>query len=186
MATGLARKLWTIEEYELMIERGILDEDDRVELIRGEIVEMTPIGVRHAACVIRIEELFHTTLGRSVIVSVQNPIRLPNDSEPQPDIVLLKRRSDFYANQRPGADAILLLIEVADTTLSSDRDVKMPIYAEAGIPEAWIVNLDEDVVEVYADPVSGLYQKKQVARRGSSIPLPGGLPGAVGVDEILG
>jgi Uma2 family endonuclease len=177
MATGLPLKLWTIDDYEEMIERGILDADDRVELIRGEIVEMTPIGMRHAACVVRLEELLHELSARRVLVSVQNPIRLHNNSEPQPDVALLARRTDFYARQRPSADDVLLLIEVADTTLVSDRTIKLPLYAEAGIPEAWIVNLEEEVIEVYSEPAGGEYKRVRVARKGDRVSLPGGLEG---------
>lgn len=186
MATGLPLKVWTVEEYEGMIEGGILRDDERVELIRGEIVKMTPIGVRHAACVARLEELFHERLGRRVVVSVQNPIRLLNDSEPQPDIAILKRRSDFYVEHRPGAADILLAVEVADSTLASDRAIKLPLYAKAGIPETWIVNLEEDVIEVYSQPEDGEYRVSRVARKGDSVPLPGGFEGVVSVDEVLG
>src|SRR5437588_1580611 len=114
MAVGLIRKLWTVAEYEEMIEKGILDKYDRVELIRGEIVEMAPIGVRHASCVNDLNALFGRLLDETVIVSVQNPIVLPNDSEPQPDIALLKGHRSLYRRKRPTAEDVLLLVEVAD------------------------------------------------------------------------
>src|SRR5438046_2761083 len=120
MAVELIRKLWTVDEYEEMIEKGILDKYDRVELIRGEIVEMVPIGARHATCVRRFEELFHESLGRTVIISVQSPILLHDNSEPQPDLALLERRTDEYSHEHPKAEDVLLIVEVADTTLATD------------------------------------------------------------------
>jgi Uma2 family endonuclease len=186
MATGLARKLWRIEDYELMIERGILDEDDRVELIRGEIVEMTPIGFRHVNCVINLDALLHRLPEKDVTVSIQNPIQLPNDSVPQPDVALLNGHRSRYTGRRVTSEDALLVVEVSDATLKIDRGIKLPLYAQAGVPEAWIVNLEDDVIEVYSEPVDGVYQKTWVARKGSSIPLPAGLPGVVSVDEVLG
>ncbi len=183
---SLARKLWTVDEYEQMIEKGILTEDDRVELIKGEIVEMAAIGPRHAMCVMRLDELFHELLRRTVLISVQNPIRLPDYSEPEPDLALLKRRSDEYSHEHPKADDILLLVEVSDSTLATDRRVKVPLYAEAGIAEVWLVNLDKDVVEVYSEPTGGKYEKMALARRGEALVLPGGLPGQISVAEVLG
>ena len=186
MATGLPLKLWTVDEYEEMIERGILRDDDRVELIRGEIVQMTLIGPRHASCVRRLDDLFHDLLGKSVFVSTQSPVRLPDNSEPQPDVALLRRAERAYEQQHPVVADIYLLIEVSDTTYDSDREVKLPVYAEAGVPETWIVNLEEDVIEVYSELAGGLYQKSRVAARGDTLPLLGGLVGVVGVDEVLG
>jgi Uma2 family endonuclease len=179
-------KLWSIDEYERMIEKGILDGDSRVELIRGEVIEMTPIGVRHAGCVINLQALFHSLLGDRVVVSVQNPIRLPNDSEPQPDVALLNGPRSRYSRQRPTAEDALLLIEVSDTTLSSDRAIKLPLYAEAEIANVWLINLNDDVIEVYSEPEHGNYRKVAYVGRGESLALPGGLPGMLTVDEILG
>jgi len=186
MATGLPLKLWTVDEYEEIIERGILDEDDRVELIRGEIVEMSPIGYRHMNCVINLDALFHRLPEEEVTVSVQNPLQLPDNSVPQPDVALLNGHRRRYSGRRATSADAILVVEVSDATLNTDRSVKLPLYAEAGITEAWIANLDGDIVEVYSDPVSGQYQKKWVAGKGSSIPLPSGLPGVVSVDEVLG
>lgn len=186
MAIQLQRKLFTIEEYERMIATGVLAEDDRLELIRGEIVEMTPIGLEHIVCVLRLDHLFGGLVAKSAHTSVQNPIRLPNGSRPQPDVTILKWRDDFYAGKHPDAEDVLLLIEVADSTLETDRGVKVPLYAEAGIPETWIINLPERVVEVYSGPSAGAYGKIRHARRGDSLPLPAGLEGVVRVDDILG
>jgi Uma2 family endonuclease len=187
MAIQAPRKLFSIDEYERMIETGILREDDHVELIRGEIVEMSPIGLEHITCVMRLNNLFLTQqLNRNLLLSVQNPIRVPSNSRPEPDVTVLKWRDDFYAGKHPSSEDVLLLIEVSDTTLADDRNVKMPLYAASGIPEMWIVNLPEGVIEVYANPAQGGYQYTRLAHRGESLPLPAGLVGAVQVDDILG
>ena len=186
MATGLVRKLWSVEEYERMIELGLLGKDDHGELIRGEIVEMAPIGLRHAACVSRLQEIFYDLLGKSVTLFCQSPIRLPNDSEPEPDVALLKRRSDHYMKQRPTPEDVLLLVEVSDNTLITDRREKVPLYAEAGINEVWLVNLDAGLIEVYSDPAEGKYRRVREAGRGEQVALPGELQGKVLVDEVLG
>lgn len=185
MAVNLERKTWTIGEYEQMIEKGILDEDERVELIRGEIVKMAAIGPRHATCVRRLEELFHELLGRTVVVSGQNPIRLPDNSEPQPELALLKRRNDEYRQQHPQAADVLLLVEVADTTVTSDRDAKVPLYAEAGIAAVWLVDLNANVIEVYSEPVGGRYERVSTVGRDETLALPGGLVGSISVDEVM-
>lgn len=186
MAVSLARKLWTIDKYEQMIEKGILDEDDRVELVGGEIVETAPIGIRHAACVIALEELFRELLGKTVTVSGQNPVRLPNNSEPEADVALLKGPRKLYTRRRPTVGDVLLLVEVSDTTRGTDRGVKVPLYAEAGIPQVWIVNLDEDLIEVYSEPAGGQYRRASRVGRGGMLALPDGLEGSISVDEVWG
>lgn len=186
MAVTLTRKLWTVDEYEEMIEKGILDEDDRVELIRGEIVKMAAIGPRHATCIRRLEKLFYGLLDEAGIVSGQNPIRLPNDSEPEPDVALLRQRVGDYVQTHPTVEDVYLVVEVAVSTLATDRSEKIPMYAEAGIVEAWIVSLEEDVIEVYSNPDNGEYKTMRVAQRGETIALPASLPGVVSVDEVLG
>ncbi len=145
------RHRFTVDDYEQMVEYGILTENDRVELIRGEIVTKMPIGDQHIACVNRLNRLFGRRVGESAIVSIQNPIRLP-DSEPEPDLALLRPREDFYASGKPQPDDIFLVIEVADTTLDYDREDKRSLYAEAAIPEYWIVNLVNRCLEVYRQP----------------------------------
>jgi Uma2 family endonuclease len=186
MAVSLARKLWSADEYERLIENGILDEDNRVELIRGDIVELPPIGIRHAACVVALGELFHELLDRMVTVSVQNPIRLPDDSEPQPDIALLRGHRSLYTRRRPTAGDVLLLVEVSDTTPATDREVKVPLYAGSGIPQVWVVNLDSEAIEVYSEPVGEKYQKVTFVARGEKLALPGGMAGEIALDEVLG
>lgn len=185
MAVGLARKLWSIDEYEHMIEKGVLTKNDHVELIRGEIVEMAAIGLRHAACVVRLTRLFNKLLGETVMLSVQNPVQLHDNSEPQPDLALLRWRDDAYAAKRPTAGDVLLLVEVADSTLATDRAVKVPLYAEAGVEEVWVVNVDKGVIEVYANPIGGSYQRTDVLGRGSMLTLPGGLQGNISVGEVF-
>jgi Uma2 family endonuclease len=149
-----------------MVEVGILSEDDRVELIDGEVFEMSPIGEPHAACVDTLNELVRDRLGHSVIVRVQGPIQLDDFSEPQPDISILKRRDDFYRHAHPRPEDVLLVIEVSDSTLEFDRKVKVLLYARAGIPETWVVNLKEERIEVYADLAGGAYQTVNSCARG--------------------
>jgi len=139
MAVQVLRRRFSTEEYHRMVQAGILHEDDRVELIEGEIVEMAPIGSYHASRVILLNRLFSQRVGERAIVGVQSPIHLGEHSEPQPDIVLLRPRPDFYANSHPSPEDILLLIEVAVTSLDYDREVKVPLYARAGIGETWLV-----------------------------------------------
>jgi Uma2 family endonuclease len=152
-----------------MVEAGILSEADRVELIDGEVFEMSPIGKRHAACVGLLTRVLTLLLQHAALVWVQNPIRLDNYSEPQPDLVVLKFRSDFYRNSLPMPEDVLLVIEVSDTTLEYDRKVKVPLYARAGIPETWVVNLPEERIEVYADPADGEYQTVTPYGRGDEL-----------------
>jgi len=182
----LIRKHFSVEEYDKMIEAGVFNEDARVELIRGEILEMAPIGLRHAACVARLTMLFARKVGDSAIVWVQNPIQLAGNSEPEPDLALLRPRPDFYSGQRPTPDDVLLLVEVADTSAGYDRTVKLQIYAEAAIPEVWLVLLAQDAIEIHSAPIQHTYRNMRKAVRGETLALPGGLAGAVEVNDILG
>ncbi|GAB4355742.1 MAG: Uma2 family endonuclease [Methylohalobius crimeensis] len=141
-----------------MGEAGILSEDDRVELIEGEIIDMTPIGSKHAACVSRLNRIF--VRATDLLVRIQDPVRLKNDSEPQPDLALVKFREDGYADYHPGPEDILLLIEVADTSLNYDRSIKIPLYARHNIPECWLIDLEKKTIEVFQDPSTEGYQKE--------------------------
>ena len=169
-----------------MAEAGVLGEDDRVELIDGEIFEMSPIGRKHAGCVNRLNYLFSSRLAGRAVVSVQNPIQLSEHAEPQPDLTLLRPRADFYTDAHPTSEAILLVVEVADSSAEFDRQVKAPLYARSGIPEFWLVDVDQDRVGVYRDPTSAGYATTCVLRRGDVI-NPSAFPDLeIAVAEILG
>jgi Uma2 family endonuclease len=162
----VTRHRFTVAEYARMGQTGILSEDERVELVCGEVILMSPIGERHAACVDFLSQLITLRFRRSVIVRTQNPIQLDDYSEPQPDIAVLKYRDDFYRHAHPRPEDVLLVVEVSDSTLEFDRKVKVPLYAGAGIPEAWVVNLLEESIEVYSDPAGGEYQTARSYARG--------------------
>ena len=189
MARGQAqldRHLFTLEEYERMVESGGFDADARIELIRGEIVDMAPIGIRHAACVARLTALLVRKAGDSAVVWSQNPFSIPGHSRPEPDVALLRWRDDYYASKGPTPDDAVLIVEVSDTTLKYDRAVKGPLYGEAGIPEYWIINLQENTVEIYSNPEGGVYKQMRHARRGDSLALPPKLGGSILVEDFLG
>jgi hypothetical protein len=170
--TEVRRRRFTREEYHRMADAGILHEDDRVELIEGEIVLMTPIGRRHAACVAELTRLLVPAVANRALLWPQNPITLPNESEPQPDIVLLRPRADRYRQDDARPEDVLLLVEVADTSQRYDRTVKLPLYEAAGVPEVWIVDLPGEVIEIYRRPTpSGYSQVEQVGRGGVVAPV---------------
>jgi Uma2 family endonuclease len=182
----VGRRLFDVHEYYRMAEAGILHEDERVELIEGEIIEMSPIGGKHAACVKRLILLLIERLGRAAVVGAQDPVRLTDLTEPQPDVAVLRPREDFYAEGHPAPEDVLLLIEVSDTTLEYDRSVKVPLYARAGISEVWIVDLTGRKIEVYSRPADGAYRDIRSVEPGSSI-SPQALPDlVVNVDDVLG
>ncbi|AUT04084.1 hypothetical protein CLI64_28945 [Nostoc sp. CENA543] len=186
MTVQLLRRKFTVDQYHKMIESGILTADDRVQLIRGEIIEMSPIGTRHAACVNRLNNLLIQLLGKSVIVAVQNPVELDDSSEPQPDVALLKPRDDFYENAHPQPQDIYLLIEVADSTIQFDREVKIPLYAIANIIVVWLIDINEQTIEVYQQPTATGYQQIQKFTRGETLVIPGFPNVTITVDEIFG
>ncbi|MFO0881688.1 MAG: Uma2 family endonuclease [Gemmataceae bacterium] len=175
---------FSVAEYEQLGKLGILGEHERVELIRGEIVQKMTIGELHAATVKRINRLFHRLLGEQVLVSVQDPVRLA-DSEPEPDVALLKPREDFYATGLPTGADVLLVVEVADSSLEYDRQEKGPLYAEAGIPEFWLVNLVEARLEVHRRPQGGRYLDCFHRQRGEVVDLVGVPNVVVQVDEFI-
>jgi Uma2 family endonuclease len=151
--------LLTVDDYHKMAEAGILGEDDRVELIDGELIEMAPIGSNHAGEVMRLNMLLSAAVAGRAIVSPQNPVRLGAHSEPQPDITVLRFRDDFYRASHPQPEDVLVLIEVADTTVHYDREVKIPLYARHGIPEVWLIDLQQERVEIYLQPSSDGYRQ---------------------------
>jgi len=182
----MQRHRFSVAEYHQMAEAGIFGEDDRVELIAGEIVEMVPIGIRHASCVRRLIRLLSRGVGERAVVDIQNPLRLAEDSELQPDVVLLRPRADLYAGSHPGPEDVLLLVEVAESSVDVDRDVKVPLYARAGVPEVWLVDLGGDRIEVYRQPSPRGYRDVRIARRGESV-APMALPELeLPVEAVLG
>jgi len=186
MSVQLLRRKFTVGEYHKMAESGIFTEDDRVELIRGEIIEMSPIGTKHAACVNRLVNGLVQVLGQQVIVAAQNPIVLNNNSEPQPDVALLKRRDDFYQTAHPQAEDIFLVIEVADSTVMYDREEKIPLYAAANIIEVWLVDINQKIVEVYQQPTTAGYQVMEKFSQGGSLSILAFPDVNIAVNKILG
>ena len=175
---------FTVDEYYKMAEAGILDWGERVELLNGEIIEKSRISPRHAHSVDLLSRLFITKLGMRGWISVQNPLRLNGQGEPEPDLLLLRWRDDGYIHVHPTPKDVLLLIEVADSTLVSDRNEKLPMYAQAEIPECWIVNLRDGVVEIYTDPAGEEYLTRQVFEAGESV-SPSAFPDvSIPVDRI--
>ncbi|MFQ6089884.1 MAG: Uma2 family endonuclease [Candidatus Bipolaricaulia bacterium] len=186
MTVQVLKRRFTVEEYHQMAQAGILTEDDRVELIEGEIVEMTPISSRHAACVNCLNQLFSNQVGRQAIVSVQNPIRLSERSEPQPDLALLRPRSDFYADKHPEPGDVLLVVEVAETSADYDREVKLPLYARSEVPEAWLVDLEAGIVEIHHKPSAQSYKEVRKYQRGERLASQAVPDLELAVDEVLG
>lgn len=166
MSRKPAKRWITSDEYERMGEAGVFPPDARLELIEGEIYEMSPIGSPHAACVTYLTHILNE-LGRDFQLRVQNPIRLNDFSEPQPDIALVRWRDDFYRGAHPTPADVLLVVEVADTTIAADRSVKVPLYAKAGIQEMWIVNISDGQIEVYSDPTGDDYRRIERFGRGA-------------------
>lgn len=162
-------RLFSVQEYERMIKTGVLTEDERLELIRGEIRTMSPIGSRHAACVNRLNLFLMRAFGNAAVIAIQNPIQLSNTSEPQPDVALLRPRQDFYANSLPLAGDVLLVVEVSDSTLEYDRNEKMTLYVQANIAQLWVIDLIHEVIEQYMQPLHGRYGHIVTRQRGESI-----------------
>lgn len=148
----------SVTDFVRMAEAGILREDDRIELIEGELIEMAPIGSKHLSTVAVLSEMLTLAATGKAFVISQSPVTLNDDSQPEPDLVLLKPRDDHYSTAVPVPADVLLLIEVADTTLNYDRNTKIPLYARAGIPEIWLVNLKDNSIEVYRDPSAAGYK----------------------------
>jgi len=175
----MIRHRFSVEQYHRMIDAGIFAPDDRLELIHGELIKMSPINRRHAAGVDRLNFLLADRLNRRALHRIQNPITL-TDSEPQPDVAIVRWRDDFYLAGHPTPPDIYWVIEVADTNIAYDREVKVPLYMQAGIPEVWLVNLDADCLEVYRQ------EEQKILRRGQTI-TPLYFPElAFRVDELLG
>jgi Uma2 family endonuclease len=169
MATEISKRLFTVHEYHRMVDAGILSEDDRVELIRGEILAMSPIGPRHSAAVLRATQALVRIVGDRAIVGVQGSVRLDEYDEPQPDLYLLRPKADFYASGHAGPAEIFLIIEVADSSLDYDRTIKMRLYAETGVPEYWIADIQTDCVYACSNPEENGYRAIRTVRRGERL-----------------
>jgi Uma2 family endonuclease len=186
MAVSISRHRFTAEDYHRMAACGILREDARVELLDGEIVEMTPIGLRHLSRVDWLTDRLTETLRGRAIVRVQGSVRLDIYSEPQPDLVILKFRPDFYARLHAGPADIRFLIEVGDSSVDFDREVKLPLYGRAGVAEVWLVNLPDERLEVYRRPEGPVYRHVEHLHRGGRI-APAAFPEVrLEVADILG
>lgn len=166
---NLQKRLINIDEYHRMAEVGILGPNDRVELILGEILHMSPIGNPHNSVVNRITTLFVPAFLTKAIVQIQGPIQIGNLSEPEPDILICKPKENFYSDQKPRPGDTFLIIEVADSTLNYDKNIKLPLYAESGILEYWIVDLNERQILKYALPERNQYKKMEIATVEDSI-----------------
>lgn len=186
MSVEIARHSFTVEEFERMGGAGIFPPDARLELIEGEIFEMSPIGSLHAACVKFLSGQLNRLFGGTLIVSVQDPIRLNEFSEPQPDLALLRWRDDFYRGAHPTPADVLLVVEVADTTVETDRKLKVPLYARASVPEVWLVNIPEERVEVYADPAGDSYRVVVQTVRGERAQSHTFKEFSVSIEELFG
>lgn len=166
MAVEILRWQFTVADFARMVETGILAEDDRVELIDGEVRAMSPIGPRHVALVNRLNALLNRHLADRAIISIQNPIQLTDYTEPQPDIAVLRLQEDFYAQALPLPADVLLVVEVAETSLEYDRDEKIPHYAQMQIPEVWLINVKQATVTQYTQPDGTRYRCEQTLGRG--------------------
>lgn len=165
------KHLTDIDEWQRMGEAGIFPPDYRIELIQGEILEMAPIGFNHAGHVMHLMNFFVPILNQKAIVNAQNPLQLGDLSEPEPDFMILKPREDFYKSRHPNVNDVLLLIEVADSSLAYDQNQKLRLYAMHGVPEYWLLNLNNACIEVYREPQGETYAQKATLRAGDSVTL---------------
>ncbi len=164
----ISKKLFNVDDYYKMGESGILKDDARVELINGEVFSKSPISSFHSGVINLITRKLLSALGDKANISIQNPIRLNEYSEPEPDIAVAKFKKDAYRKSHPTPKDIFFLIEVADSSLNFDRVIKAPLYAKSGIPEYWIVNIPEQQVEIYSKPVNGEYLNRYIAKIGDT------------------
>jgi len=176
-AANVRHKL-SVSDYYRMGDAGILHEDDRIELIEGDLIEMSPIGSKHARMVSRLDRLFNKAVDDQVIVYVQNPVRLSDWSEPQPDLMLLKPRQDDYIDSLPEPTDVIVLIEVADSSIDYDRKTKLPLYARNGVKEVWLVDLNARQLERYTQPHETGYGHCETLDKTGTI-SPAGLPNMV-------
>jgi Uma2 family endonuclease len=176
---------FSVKEYYRMAETGVLPPDARVELLNGEIIDMSPIGPFHGGVTKFLNKFFSVAAKGRWLTAVQDPIRLDDHSEPQPDLMLLRPAPDFYRSRHPRPEDVFLLIEISDSTLEADQAGKLPAYGRAGVVEVWIVNLNELAVEVYREPHFDGYGNKTVLRPGSQVAALAFPDAAVDVAELL-
>ncbi|MEK6477990.1 Uma2 family endonuclease [Catalinimonas sp. 4WD22] len=187
MAVGLERHTINTNTYHRMIELGMLCEEDKVELIHGEIIKKSPIGKKHASVVDRINKILNNYLKDEAIVRIQSPISIPQHSEPEPDISLLKADPDFYVDRTPQPDDVLFVIEVADSSWDYDYEIKRPLYASAGIAELWLVNLNKNEIEVHRTPAPTTYKNISIHQSGDKLALPlPNLQAKISLNSLLG
>ena len=168
---GVTKHLTNLAEWQKMGESGIFNPESRLELINGEILEMSPIGSNHSGHINRLNKLFSKLIPDDVITSVQNPLQLNDLSEPEPDFMLLRPEPEFYSSRHPKAEDVLLLIEVADSSLEYDRIQKQRLYALHNVPEYWLLNLNDQCLEVYRQPHDENYAEKTTLRNGDRVAL---------------
>ncbi len=179
------RLRFTVDQYYRMIELGMLKDYEKAEIIEGELIKKMPIGDRHAAIVDFLTRFFVNNVSDDVLVRIQNPIRLSDYDEPEPDVTLADLRK-YNGKRHPQPSEIILIVEVSDSTLKYDRDVKLALYAGAEIPEVWIVNLPNNVIEVHQKPSVGIYQLTKIFKRGETIASEVLPDLSIAADEILG
>lgn len=183
--TGIKTRPISVREYDRMIEIGLFDEDERIELLNGEIVEILPKGTKHSSANDKATRFFYRMIGDGAVIRNQNPVILNNFSEPEADIVLAKPDEDDYAERHPTPEDILLVMEISDTTLAYDRDVKSVFYARAGISQYLLLNLIDETVEDYREPAADGYGYKKTYRRGDVFNLVEFPEIEIKIDEIL-
>ena len=182
----VTRKLFTVEEFQRICDVGIFHPDSRYELIHGEIIEMPNPTRRHSGRVNKLTRVFTSKLGESVIVCIQNGMFINEMSEPKPDVVICKPLPELFGPFEPSPEDVLLLVEISDTSVRYDTRIKAPLYAKGGIPEYWILNIPDDVLEVRTDPVGGEYRRIEIYKRGQTI-IPQNLSGtSFTIEELLG
>lgn len=162
MQTAIRKHLFSISDFDRMAERGLFDEESRIELIEGEFFDMAPIGSRHASIVSFLASALIKKLSDRAIVRIQYPIRLGDFSVPQPDLAVVKPKTDFYRKRHPEANEILLLIEVSDSTASYDLNTKIPIYAKYAISECWLIDIDKKTVTLFTEPHENTYKTQRI------------------------
>lgn len=188
--TAVTPKRFTLEEYHRLIELGFLTENDRIELIRGELMQMVAKGTAHSVCTTRLMHQFVIALQEKAVVRSQEPIILRPNSEPEPDLVIAKNRSDNYLSNHPQPVDIVLVAEVSDSTLKYDQEVKLTLYAESGIQHYWIFNLITNCLEIYNEPYQDLqgrfgYSQKQILLPNSKVTIPEFSELAIALEKIF-